>query len=66
MSSIGDSQNPVQTILARNGSQAGGGFFGVCALGLGDDLVLRDPMGQKGSHGRRPLRNLADHRRRPE
>src|ERR1700733_8391522 len=47
MSSIGDSQNTVQAILASNGGQTRRGFFGVCALGLGDDLILRDTMSQK-------------------
>ena len=45
--SVGDRKNPVQMILAGNGGQPGGGFFGVRALRFGDDLVLRDPVGEQ-------------------
>ncbi len=37
----------VQVILPGNGSQAGGGLFCVGALGLSNDLILRDAMGEK-------------------
>ena len=47
MGSIGDRKDAVQVILPGNGCQAGSGLFCVGALGLSNDLILRDPMGEK-------------------
>ena len=47
MGSIGDCKDAVQMVLPCNGSQPRGRFFRVRALRFGDDLVLRDPVGEK-------------------
>ena len=45
--SIGDRKDAVQVILPGNGGQAGSGLFCVGALGLSNDLILRDAMGEQ-------------------
>src|ERR1700678_3583238 len=47
MRSIGDRKDAVQMILSRDGSEPGGRFFRVGALRFGDDLVLRDLVGEQ-------------------
>ncbi|MDT7811656.1 MAG: hypothetical protein QOJ42_1572 [Acidobacteriaceae bacterium] len=47
VSSIRDGEDAVQVILPGNGGQAGGGFFCIGTLRLSNDLILRNPMGEK-------------------
>ena len=47
VSSIRDGEDAVQVILPGNGGQPGSGFFCIGAVRLSNDLILRDPMGEK-------------------
>ncbi len=59
VSSIRDGEDAVQMILPGNGGQPGSGFFRIGAVRLSNDLILRDPVGEKVVMADSPLRSLA-------